>query len=199
MAHPITVDQLFQNLQRKYASLKDLKANFSYSTVFQPLGASNRQEIKGEGIFYLKKPHMMRWDYTGPEKQHIISDGKKVWIYEEDRQVMVGPATSVLDKRLFSSFFMDTKGIKDEFNITLKEEDEDIELALTPKVLQPNLKSLYICLKKKDYQITKVSTIDSYGNTATIMFTKILFNPGLPVSLFHFSPPKGIEVIKMPQ
>lgn len=200
VAYPITVDQLFQHLQRKYASLKDLKANFSQSTIFQPLGASNRQEIKGEGIFYLKKPRMMRWDYIEPEKQHIISDGKKVWIYlEEDRQVMVGPSTSVLDKRLLSSFFMDTKGIKDEFSVTLKEKGENIELTLIPKVLQPNLKSLYIWLKKKDYQIIKVFTIDSYGNTTTIMFTKILFNPGLPVSLFRFSPPKGIEVIKMPQ
>jgi outer membrane lipoprotein carrier protein len=199
VAYPITVDQLFQHLQKKYASLKDLRASFSQSTVFQSLGASNRQEIKGEGVFYLKRPHMMRWDYTEPEKQHIISDGRKIWVYlEEDQQVMVGPSASVLDKRLLSSFFMDTKSIKSEFNITLKEEAEDITLSLTPKILQPNLKSLYIWLKKKNYQIIKVSTIDLYGNTTTIVFTKILFNPGLPVSLFCFSPPKGVEVIKMP-
>lgn len=200
VAYPLTVDQLLQHLQGEYASLKDLKIDFSQSTVFQSLGTSNRREIKGEGTFYLKRPNMMRWDYTEPEKQHIISDGKKIWIYlEEDRQVMVEPATSVLDKRLLSWFFMGTRAIKDEFNVTLKERGEDIELALTPKILQPNLKSMYIWLKKKNYQIIKVSTIDLYGNTTTIVFTKILFNPGLPVSLFRFSPPKGVEVIKMPQ
>ncbi len=211
VAYPITVDQLFQHLQKKYASLKDLRASFSQSTVFQSLGTSNRQEIKGEGVFYLKRPHMMRWDYTEPEKQHIISDGKKIWVYlEEDQQVMVGSSASVLDKHLLSSFFMDTTQIKKEFNVNLEEENGQIKLTLIPKVIQPSLKSLHIWLKKparhryaqalaggKDYQIIKVSTIDLYGNTTTIVFTKILFNPGLPISLFCFSPPKGVEVIKM--
>ena len=39
IAYPITVDQLLHQLQKRYASLEDLKANFYQSTIFQTLGA----------------------------------------------------------------------------------------------------------------------------------------------------------------
>jgi len=199
IVYPITVDQLLHQLQKRYASLEDLKANFYQSTIFQTLGALNRHEVKARGIFYLKRPNMMRWEYERPQKQLIISDGKKIWVYlKEDRQVMVGDAKSVLDKRLLSSFFMNTKEIKEEFDITIKRKDGQIRLTLIPKVAQPNLKSLDIWLKEDNYQIIKVYTVDLYGNATTIVFIKISYNLGLPNSLFHFTPPKGIEIIKMP-
>ena len=38
----------------------------------------------------VKKPGMMRWTYTSPEKKEFVSDGRKLYSYvPEDRQVIV--------------------------------------------------------------------------------------------------------------
>jgi outer membrane lipoprotein-sorting protein len=34
---------------------------------------------KGEGTVAVKKPGRMRWDYTKPEKQQILSDGSHIY------------------------------------------------------------------------------------------------------------------------
>ena len=58
------------------------------------------------GLLYLSRPGKFRWVYMNPEPQEIVSDGKNVWIYDEDRlgkllQAMVFGLECQHDVRLF--------------------------------------------------------------------------------------------------
>jgi len=47
----------------------------------------------------------------------------------------------------------------------------------------------------KNNTLQAMELIDSFGNTTRISFSNMKKNPGLPASLFHFTPPKDADVI----
>jgi outer membrane lipoprotein carrier protein len=86
---PAALKDVVSALEKGYASLQDVQADFAQKTVI----AGINREQKGSGELLLKKPAsataMFRFNYTKP-KQQIISNGKQVWFYlAENKQVMV--------------------------------------------------------------------------------------------------------------
>ena len=78
---------VIKNLHKKYDNVTSYKSDFIQISYFKT--ANILQKYKG--TLYLKRPDMMRWDYTEPEVQSIISNGKKIWYYYPgDNQVNVG-------------------------------------------------------------------------------------------------------------
>src|SRR5450631_1190157 len=76
-------------LEKGYATLQDVQADFSQKTVI----AGIKKEQRGSGEVLLKRPGsstaMFRFNYTKP-KQQLVSNGKNVWFYLPDtKQVMV--------------------------------------------------------------------------------------------------------------
>ena len=53
--------------------------------------------IPATGVVYLKKGGKLRWEYTQPTPQEIVSDGKTLWVYTPAlNQVNVAPAPEAL-------------------------------------------------------------------------------------------------------
>ena len=71
--------------------------NHSRINKYDALGSENRalddsrktiQESKGR--LWIERPNKFRWNYESPAKQQIVSDGTRLWIYDEDlKQVTV--------------------------------------------------------------------------------------------------------------
>ena len=61
---------------------------FSASFVHTYRGGALRTQTRETGTVEVKKPGMMRFVYTAPERKEFISDGRKIYSYvPEDRQV----------------------------------------------------------------------------------------------------------------
>ena len=72
-----SLDDVVRGLEGAYGKINDLKAEFSQNAFNKSLN----QTIPAAGAVYLKKGGKLRWEYTQPTPQEIVSDGKTLWVY----------------------------------------------------------------------------------------------------------------------
>src|SRR3989454_6695834 len=96
-----TLDDVVRDVETSYARVMDLRAEFTQTAFNKSLN----QTIPARGTVYLKKGGKLRWEYTEPTPQEIVSDGKKLWVYTptlnqanvaEAPEALAGPAGSFL-------------------------------------------------------------------------------------------------------
>ena len=88
-----SLDEVIRGLEAAYGRMTDLKAEFSQSSFNKSLN----QTIPAQGVVSLKRGGKLRWEYSEPTKQEIVSDGKTLWVYTPTlNQVNVGPAPEAL-------------------------------------------------------------------------------------------------------
>lgn len=114
-------------LQSRYNSLTSLTFSFDQVT------RTGTRERKGSGqaTFYRYQPpisgeekensptrqSVMRWNYTEPDPQVIISDGETLSIYtEKDKQLIRTPAKE-LESDITYAFFAGTRNLLDDFEV----------------------------------------------------------------------------------
>jgi outer membrane lipoprotein carrier protein len=92
-AAALTLDESVQGLETTYRAVRDLKAEFQQAAFNRTLN----QTTEAKGTLYLKKPGKLRWEYSAPAPQEIVSDGKKLWVYTPElKQVNVTAAPEAL-------------------------------------------------------------------------------------------------------
>ncbi len=97
---------LARNLQRKYEQIQSFSADFEH--VYE--GGLLRKKVTERGTVVVRKPGMMHWTYTSPEKKEFVSDGKKLYSYiPDDRQVIVSPVPPA-DEASSPALFLAGKG-----------------------------------------------------------------------------------------
>src|SRR5262245_6107074 len=69
-------------IQRRYESVRDLRASFQQTTRGASVGGRPAAETRSRGQLVVAKPSRMRWSYESPEPSLVVSDGKTLWIYD---------------------------------------------------------------------------------------------------------------------
>ncbi|PYN18388.1 MAG: hypothetical protein DMD76_29580 [Candidatus Rokuibacteriota bacterium] len=88
-----SLDEVIRAVESAYGRMTDLKAEFNQTSFNKSLNST----IPAKGAVYLKKGGKLRWEYTEPTRQEIVSDGKKLWVYTPQlNQVNVGDAPEAL-------------------------------------------------------------------------------------------------------
>src|SRR5262245_36412727 len=79
------VGEVLEQLQKSYESVRTIQAEFE-----QVYRSRRFDEKKAKGNLTIAKPGKMRWDYDEPKGKVLVSDGKKMTLFDpEDRQAMV--------------------------------------------------------------------------------------------------------------
>ena len=87
------LEQVVDALEATYGTMTDLRADFTQVARNKSLG----QDVKAAGTVYLKKGGKLRWEYTSPAPQQIVSDGTHLWVYTPElNQVNKGDAPKAL-------------------------------------------------------------------------------------------------------
>jgi outer membrane lipoprotein carrier protein len=71
----------------------------------------------------------------------------------------------------------------------------DYLLSLSPKVAEPQVKSILFVVDPKTFDVRESVITDGQGNTNDLTFADIKTNTHLPEAEFHFTPPPGVRVI----
>lgn len=180
-----------KELEQRLKEIKSLRANFQ-----QTVKESGKVVQKTKGYLYLQRPGQFRWQALTPMAQLILSDGKTLWIYEEDlEQVTV----KKLDKNirgtpaLFLSGYTD--GLDKIYNISSNSLSKNgITYTLSPKQsLENNYKQIMLTYKGRYLQ--KILIEDNIGQLTELIFSNLQLNPKLDNKLFKFIPPKGVDII----
>jgi len=192
-----SLDEVLREVESVYGRMNDLRADFTQTAFNKSLN----QTIPAKGTVYLKKGGKLRWEFTEPTPQEIVSDGKKLWVYTptlnqanvaEAPEALAGPA---------GSFLAGLGKLRSEFEVRFlnpaqpKDAEGNWVLDLTPKQPLPTLARLILALDPKSWQIKKAVVHDKFENTVTMRFTKMAVNSGLPDRTFTFVAPKGVVIV----
>ena len=194
-----SLDDVVREIEAVYGRMTDLRADFTQTAFNKSLN----QTIPAKGTVYLKKGGKLRWEYTEPTPQEIVSDGKKLWVYTptlnqanvaEAPEALAGPA---------GSFLAGLGRLRSEFQVRFlnpaqpKDAEGNWVLDLTPKQPLPTLSRLVLSVEGKNWEIRKAVVHDQFDNTVTMRFSKMVVNSGLPERTFTFVAPKGVVIVPL--
>jgi outer membrane lipoprotein carrier protein len=187
---------LARDLQRHYEQVRDFSADFEH--VYQ--GGVLGKKVVERGTLLVKKPGMMRWRYTSPEKKEFVSDGRTLYSYvPEDRQVVVSEVPPADDASSPAMFLAGKGNILRDFTPSIATSIAvgvgEVALKLVPRRAQPEYDWLVLVLDRASLRITRLVTTDSQGGTSTFVFTGMKENVGVPDREFAFRIPRGVDVI----
>ena len=198
-APPPSLDDVVRGLEGAYGRINDLKAEFSQNAFNKSLN----QTIPATGAVYLKKGGKLRWEYTQPTPQEIVSDGKTLWVYTPTlNQVNVAPAPEALAGPA-GSFLIGLGKLREHFGVRFmnpaqpRDGDGNVVLGLAPKQPLPTLARLILSIDPRSWEVRKAVVYDQFENTVTMRFTKMTLNSGLADSLFTFTAPKGVATVPL--
>lgn len=176
-----------QELQQYFDSVHSLTGRFAQETRAE----DGSQIDASSGEFALTRPKRFDWLYEKPYQQRILADGKRLWVYDvELRQVTVRALNEVLGvgpALLLSGRFSD---LRRSFDL------KDLGagwIRLRPKTGHWEFQQLRLHMAQGVPNIIEVE--DGLGQTTHLELHDLKRNPVLDPQRFHFTPPKGVNVI----
>ncbi|HHD56928.1 MAG TPA: outer membrane lipoprotein carrier protein LolA [Desulfobulbaceae bacterium] len=182
-ATSIPQEQQLIQLQQTYRKFTSLSFKFVQLTKTELRSRSG----KGNGVFLrLKNPDktgIMRWNYTEPDPQIFLNDGKKLSIYtQKDHQLIVTSAAE-LNNEITYAFFSGKNDLTNEFAIELPDNRYVFTLAgtslhmlrLTPNKPHPQIKAVQIWFDD-NFLIHHLILEDHFDSTTQLTFTNIQTN-----------------------
>ena len=191
----LTLEQILDRLEQHYTN-KSFTAEFGQESTLKAMDITDF----ATGKMYVRYPGMMRWEYDKPEKQVIITDAKKLWIYRPaDNQVMVGSAPAFFSDGKGASFLSDIKLIRQKFKISLEQSKDDFfyELKLQPIEKTLDVTDIRLSVTKNTFTVIRIVTYNSYGDENRIELLNHQFNVKLDDKLFSFDIPPGTDVLQI--
>lgn len=148
------------------------------------------QETKGN--FSVQRPGKLRWETGSPYPQLLVTNNKKLWLYDPDlEQVTIRP----VDQRMKDTPALLLGGKVEEIRGSFNVKSKKGGYHLTPKNEAAAFKTMEISFGKNGLPAA-MTVRDSMGQTTKIQFSGIKANPKLSSGIFNFKPPKGTDVIK---
>jgi outer membrane lipoprotein carrier protein len=186
---------VLKRLQERYDSTKTLRADFRQRVESPTLA----EPLESRGRVAFEKPNRMRWDYEPPDKQTIIGDGETLWIYQPDQQqVIKAPLAQAFEATTPITFLAGLGRVDRDFDATLeREEASRWILKLVPKK-DAGIGDLRLTVRKADASVEEARITDPLGTTTRITFSAEKRNVAIEPSVFRFTPPVGVDVVKPP-
>jgi outer membrane lipoprotein carrier protein len=201
-------EDVASRLQARYDTMHSLSFSF-----FQDIqGEMSGRPRQGSGrAFFVKKDGKarMRWDYTAPEQQVLISDGETFSMYFAHlKQQIISPAAA-LDSDLTYAVFTGKGMIKKDFHIRPADEDEQSTnendykvIKIIPKTQQSQVQDIHLYVTGNSL-IRRIKLRDHFG-TMTVLNLSDIEVDGVENgkssaeidALFAFTPPAGTEIIR---
>ncbi len=191
----LTLEQILDRIEKHYTG-KSFQAEFIQESTIKAMDITDF----ASGKIFVRYPGMMRWEYENPEKQVIITDGQKLWIYKPaDNQVMTGSAPAFFSDGKGASFLSDIKLIRQKFKIIRENSKDDFfyELKLQPLEKTLDVTDIRLSVTKNTFTVIRIITYNSYGDENRIEFTNHQFDVKLDESLFSFEIPPGADVVQL--
>ncbi len=173
-----------------------------FSADFHQVSTIKAMELSDEatGRMFVRKPEMMRWEYEKPERQVIITNADKLWIYRpQDNQVTVGKAPAFLAGGKGAGFLADIRVLRRKFDISLAAVDDNRfhVLQLVPIEKTIDVEKILLYVARDSHQVQRVVTYNVYGDETRIDLLNSRFDQVPDRALFTFTVPKGADVVTM--
>lgn len=182
-------------VEKNYLKSKTFEAEFTQRDEVKLTGAKK----ESTGILMIRHPDQFRWETLKPDKNLLISDGKKFWFYTppfeagERGQVIERKTTEVqseLANSLLAGSFSKVHGV------------EIKKLSPTRFLLTPadgvagSVKTAELEIDPTKNVIRKLQLVHSGGNRTEISLADVKLSGKMSEAFFRFVTPPGTDVIR---
>jgi len=190
--------QIAEKIQKKYEKTTSFKADFLQTSTISTM---EHRQRKGSGSMVIQKPGLLRWDYTSPEKQVLVSDGETFSLYfASENQMIVTPAKEYLQEDVTYNFFAGKGNLLQDFEVLplMPEQEKQGSLAikLIPKKTHAQVETMNVWVDDDTFLVNRLEIIDHLGSVTNLLLFNTVVNNPMPQEYFHFSPPEGTEIIE---
>lgn len=189
-ANPAAQAAATQDLHRFFNQVQSYSARFEQVVLDEALNPIQ----ESSGNLWIQRPGKFRWHYSVPYEQHIVADGKQVWVYDvELKQVAVRRLAGALGNtpamllagqgRLESSFEIRDLGHQGELDW----------VQMKPRNSDGGFENIRIGFEKG--RIRTLEMTDGFGQITRVTLRDAKENAKIVADKFKFTPPKGVDVI----
>jgi outer membrane lipoprotein carrier protein len=192
-------------VQAFYDQTSDVSATFFQTYANKLYGRTDRSQ--GRVVF--KKPGMMRWDYGQPNGKVMVSNGKRLVVFEPGDQ---GEPGQVVEQDITAAqlpqamaFLMGTGRLEESF--TFRRLDATREgfptgdvLELRPKQPTPQYERILFYVERTPALrglVRRLLIVDASGNRNRFDFSQLKFNSSVAAKHFEWEAPKGTRHVQM--
>jgi outer membrane lipoprotein carrier protein len=182
---------LAAKVQAFYEGTRDLTAKFEQIYRYAGFG----RKLTSSGTLKVKKPGMMRWDYTSPEPKTVTVKGARLVQYEpQAKQAFVDERFDATAMSAAVTFLLGQGDLAKEFHLALNGEGQ---LVLRPKAPDPRVDEVTLTVGKAG-EVLATRVVDGSGNVNEVRFSEVKRNAGLADSAFEVKLPKDVTRLKAP-
>lgn len=161
-------------------------------TVTSPDGA--RRKVSS-GTFAFLRPDRFRFAYRKPFEQVIVSDGRKVWVYDADlNQATSRPLAKALGQT--PAALLAGAAPERDFNVTGEGTLDGLDwLRATPRAREgATFQAVRVAFRGKE--LAAVEIVDNFGQRSLLQFGAWAAGALPEAERFRFVPPAGAEVLE---
>ncbi len=181
----LTLNDIVKKVESNYKNIVAFRGSFNQTTTLKTLNKLQQ----GQGEIFYKKPNKIKWQYTSPMEQEIMSDGNTIWMYfPENRQVYIYDLTDTFGQEVANegqipgNFLSSLGDLKKEFDVKWgsprnRDERGNHIIELVPKRPIVNVRNMFLVVPKEiasapsnTFPVLASTVYDSYGNMTNIEF-----------------------------
>ncbi len=179
--------------------MRTVRAEFQQS-ITNPLTGTN---AISRGVMLRKAPNLLSVNFTDPQGDRVVSDGKSVWVYlpsSAPNQVIRLPATGksalamVEPGELFLSSPATRYNMTSNANAIVAGRQSKV-VSLVPKKPNGIFSRAKVWIDAEDYSVRQFEIVDANGLTRLVTITKLEPNAAVSPSEFKFTPPKNARIL----
>ena len=184
-------------LQKRYGSVRTIQGSFQ-----QHYRAPGIEQSEA-GVFWMKKPGLMRWEYKFPEAKLFIADGRETYLYTPgERQVMVRRYSPSELRSTPLQLLLGQGDIAKSFNGAWETEirpklQGTVVMRLVPRIAETDYAYLVLEVDERSSEIRRIVIREMTGNTSEFILTDLATNIRADEKQFQFKVPRGVEVVRL--
>ncbi len=182
-------------VQKAYDAISGFESDFVQQYSMKAFG--QKKESKGHVTFV--KPGKMRWDYTEPKDNVVVSDGTTLFSYVASDKA--ARKMLVKDSQMPTALaFLTGKGdLAKEFDLKLLDADKykfknGYVLEARPKAATNLYSFVLFYVDGETYHVRRVLIVDAQDNRNRFDFEKPTVNGKIEDARFKWAPPAGVNV-----
>lgn len=156
--------------------------------------SSGRRPQHSSGQFVFMRPGKFRWEYERPYPQLLVSDGRRLWSWDED---LNQATTRVLNDALGSTPAAVLTGegaLERDFELSEAGVAEGLQWVMAmPRQSDSSFESMRLGFAEG--MLRKMALRDNFGQMTEITFTRFEVEVDIDAALFNFVPPPSADVI----
>ncbi|MET0092193.1 MAG: outer membrane lipoprotein chaperone LolA [Sedimenticola sp.] len=171
--------------------VKTFRAAFEQSV----LDEDHLHAIRSQGMFYLQRPGQFRWDYTEPEAQQIIADGRQIWHLDPElEQASVQGQESAL-RGTPAMLLITGDPVERHFEVIDIGQRQGMGwVELIPRHEESQFTRVLLAFA--DNELRRMEMADKFGQITRFQFFDIERNVEFENDFFRYFPPAGLDLFR---